>query len=121
MKPFFNESDCDVLGNKWVEKDNSNTIQIGCPGISLEKANRLIQERAKVVYGFGTESDPSLFGYDSELISNDTHQALLICVEEIAKDSAEKFVSDFAYELETKVPFYFQKWADRAERLLKGK
>lgn len=77
-KPFFSESDCD----SWA-KD-------GHPRISITKANCLIQERAKVVYG---RVDGN-FGWLDICMESSTHQALLICGEEIEKDSEIKILKD---------------------------
>lgn len=121
MKPFFSESDCDRISYEYsniVHKQQAERIQVPC--FSLDTANRLISERAKVVSCRYNDLGliQALQSSNGVPFIYDTHQALLICVEEIEKDSAEKFVSDFAHELETNVPFFFQKWADRAKRLL---
>lgn len=109
MKPFFNESDCDT----WA-KD-------GEPRISLRKANRLIQERRHIVYGW---IDGDGFRDFSQLKTLEsyrggaTHQALLICVEEIEKDSAEKILKELIDCSLWEGPI--KKLKDRAKRLLGG-
>jgi hypothetical protein len=86
---------------------------------AANKANRLLQERGTVVYGFEKLSGPN---YWSEFKDDDqTHVALLICVEPIAKDSAEKIVADFV-ELAERCKVVadlpgFWRLADRAKRL----
>lgn len=100
MTPFFSESDYDS------EKDHE-------PRISLRKANRLIQERAKVVTGIGAS-------WSLDKHYNDTHQALLICVEEIEKDSAESLLREMIEHCEKFQRLEFLTWVDRAKRLLGG-
>lgn len=105
MVKFFSESDCD----SWA-KD-------GEPRISIKKANRLIQERSKVVYGVGNSWVNKLHD------SIDTHQALLICVEEIEKDSAEKVLVDLIEVMSEATCWSepFETLKNRAKRLLEGK
>lgn len=120
MKPFFSESDCDT----WA-KDG--------PRISLAKANRLIQERAKVVFG-RVDGNHGFFdkiryhfavAAGSTIDGGSTHQALLICVEEIEKDSAESLLRDYLIQYEQFLKcgksISVAPWVTRAKRLLEGK
>lgn len=107
---FFSKSDCDLPPN--IKFEDQSCYAKWFPGekyISLNKANRLIQERAKVVFAvpgdrWGESYDPTY----------DTHQALLICVEEIFKDSAEKILKTLMEEYPS------HHLCDRAKRLLGG-
>lgn len=78
-KEFFSESDCD-MANVNCLINGPNPVH----GISLAKANALIRERSRVVYGTDsvTHKGTMLWG-ESHYKQDDTHQALLINVEKI--------------------------------------
>ena len=62
--------------------------------ISFDKANRLLRERGKVV-----RTNPkymSAYHWAPIFSDGDTHQALLVCIEPIEQDSAEKIFEDLA-------------------------
>lgn len=82
-EPFFKASDAEY-------KEFDGELSIG-----LKKANRVIQERGTVVTG-GMKEDGShkYFGAEPGPIMPNTHRALLINIEPIAKDTAEKIVED---------------------------
>lgn len=126
-KPFFSESDCDLPPN--IKFEDQSCYAKWFPGekyLSLKKANRLIQERAKVVYGVYVSSEN---GGDEMHMSDkpnpdfDDYQALLICVEEIAKDSAEKVLVDLIKVMSEATCWSepFETLKNRAKRLLEGK
>src|SRR5271154_3383521 len=63
-----------------------------CPFIGLDKANRLLAERGKVVRG----DEDSGWTHENHLDEWDnTHEALLINITPIEQDSAEKVLRDF--------------------------
>lgn len=84
---FFKESDCDVADGE----------------ITLSKANRLLRERGKILYG---HIDPNMNSEWSAALSSETvsererywcYQALLINVEPIpSPDTAESLLKAFA-------------------------
>lgn len=78
---FFTEADCDM-----------NRLSIGRTegSISIDKANRLLSERGKVVKSYGEFNEWYANGA-SGLLDN-THQALIISIEPIEQDSAEKIL-----------------------------
>lgn len=81
MKPFFNETDFSVDYSRELRQDMA------------DRANRLLEERGKVVYGHADDPD---MGWTENLMEGveDTHQALLINIQ-IEQDSAENFLKDF--------------------------
>lgn len=116
MKPFFSESD--------IER----SMHLSKPKEVADHFNQLVKERAKVVYGhrmlgvcgenwiYGTEQNPP----DAE--RSDTHQALLICVEPIEKDSADDLLKDLiaAYGKRNE-PMGLPDLIERARKLLEKK
>lgn len=76
MKPFFTEDDSDHRYGEWI---------------SIDKANRLIQERGTKVY----ESTGMLDTWCAYFDEYRRRSALLINVETIEQDSTEKLVFDF--------------------------
>lgn len=101
---FFNPEDCDLTFHASasfgliLEKKNTSTTT---HAISLDKANQLLKERGKVVYGqmFSTKSGSfttSLLPDKGDWPFSHTHRALLINIEPLeAPDSLEKVTSDF--------------------------
>ena len=98
-KDFFSEADCDLNVSRYDQTTHEYIITLAAPslsGISLDKANRLLRERGRVMQGFENASGGFSFhekandGLRNE--EYDTHQALLICVEEIEKDSVESLL-----------------------------
>lgn len=99
---FFIEADADfdlkqgysfglVLGQK-KSFDSSMTV------ISIDKANLLLEERGKVVYTSNPSNNyPDWCGHLNE---DAQHKALLICVEPIEVDSAEKVLSEIVKEVD---------------------
>lgn len=81
---FFTEADCNLF------YPTHNPAERGPPrGITIERANALLSERGKVVYTENTE------GFYGEGIHHDsTHTALLINVQPIECDSAEKVLQE---------------------------
>lgn len=90
MKPFFTEADCD-------EYTFGPGGYSGPPCISLNKANGLLSQRGKVVYTF---EDSEYLVAHKNWRKEDTHTALLINIQPIEQDSAEKLVKDFISECE---------------------
>lgn len=107
IKPFFTEADCDVRADLYYNidfREKAGRTQTTC--ISLDTANRLLEERGKVVYASGDEKywqdkkDAHLrirVNQDGLLVDS-THQALLINIEPIEQDSAEKILRDWVDE-----------------------
>jgi hypothetical protein len=123
-KPFFTEADCDVRENVYHAAYHASTQQ---SGISVHKANALIRERAKVVYGRVDgdhgwfDSSRGHFAVDADSLVDEglsTHTALLICVEEIETDSAEQVLKDLSRVCDTKE---LNDLVGRAKRLLEKK
>lgn len=108
MKDFFTEAD-------------SGVGTVGSSGdsyISIRKANALIRERSRVVYGW-KHTKGMTFGewLDSD---SDTHQALIICIEPIEKpDSAESLLGELLAAMD-RGPWTepFQSLKERARKLL---
>lgn len=99
MTPFFTEIDCEG-SSVFVSVDGNTDRKLI---ISLDKANELIRQRGKVVY-FGISGTADYMGVSRQRHSIDTHRGLLICVEEIEADNAEKILNDLlatyqAYQL----------------------
>lgn len=113
MKDFFTEADCDCCYPR-----------ASC--ISLTKANVLFNEwlsRGTAVYGKMHAEDYGLFSTsknDPNWGYTDTHTALLINIEPIEQDSAEKFVKDFneVMNREIKPIGKLASFITRAKRLL---
>lgn len=96
MTDLFHQEDCDRTSYGRLMTSHP---QSQCPSdcISLDTANRLYRERvlAKGVRAYGRIfSDGDGHYTTSGKTSLDTHTALLINVEEIEKDSAEKCLKD---------------------------
>lgn len=88
MTDFFSEADCDIP----ALNINDNVAYI-----SLERANRLLRERAQVVRGSMREDGTHrYFGADPFPVMPNTHTALLVCVTPIARDSADALVEALA-------------------------
>lgn len=92
MKPFFTKADCEIPVLEYGDKRPWQWIHI-------DKANRLLSERGKVVYGpFKAEqafSGPEMTGGwfpQYHLRTNSSDKALLINIEPIEQDSAEKIL-----------------------------
>lgn len=109
---FFKESDSD---NPWTQNKG---------WISIDKANRLLKECGIVVSGGTKILDNGTFDNPWDKIPDgttprppDTHQGLLINIEPIEKDSAEKFVSDW---LKHDGTYSYDEMADRARKLIGG-
>lgn len=77
-------------------ENNVNWIKFDCPqrlgvfeilDLFIERANKIIEQEAKVVYSRKDSSDPN--DYRSWVINNNssgnTHKALLVCIEPIVK------------------------------------
>lgn len=88
MKTFFTELDCDY----YLHMNDPAVRGTPC-AISLDKANRLLSERGKVIY-----KQPGWCGHSWQEnlhdAGNRTHTALLINIEPIEQDSAEKVLRD---------------------------
>lgn len=96
---FFKPEDSDVEGKRF---DKLGGLILPVVSISLSKANRLLRERGQVVTGyfetmksFGAEF--SNWTTEASGDKRDSHRALLICVEPLEQDSADKFVKDFVW------------------------
>lgn len=86
-------------------------------------ANRLLRERSQVVYGIVKGDDFTAFDTNSNSAYN-THTALLICVEPIERDSAEKILSGFVALIDEELNRVGPKTRalyDRAKKLRGGK
>lgn len=121
---LFTEADCDVIQRKpWTAVSGFAGTCTGVSeifSISLDKANRLLSERGKVVTG-SISNEPLGRGlhvtqpFGEVTGSQDTHRALLICVEEIEQDTAEKIVADL---IERNGSHSISKLIERARKLL---
>lgn len=111
---FFTEADCDM-------RDCAAHVMNTPPtSISLAKANRLLEERGKVVYGHVKDGVPNYWGPHENNTFEDTHAALLICVEEIEKDTAESILKAFAnWGTDKPGPLSLNDIQDRARKLIK--
>lgn len=112
---FFSEKDCDQKVHR--RTDDSGMEITDC--ISLERANRLLRERSKVVSCknvFGGLWDERIAGYDPK---GATHTALLINVQLIPRDSAEKIVERLA-EMNVSNSLWLNELIDRARALKAG-
>lgn len=93
MKPFFTQADCDIDYDPgcFIQPDRSKWA------ITPEKANRLLQERGKVVYG-KSENPYDWQNYPiAQTCGTHNYRALLINIEPIEEpDSAEKIVAEIA-------------------------
>lgn len=108
MKDFFTEADSD---NPWSQNKG---------WINVEKANRLLRERSKVVYGspdVGWMVCKPIKGSDDDW---HTHQALIFSIEPLEQDSAEKFLREWIEHAENMVPQLTQTpFIQRAKALLR--
>lgn len=123
MSEFFKQQDCNVIGSEWIEGKLCNSISVGTHAISRDKANRLIKERAQVVTSYFYGPGPKVWSHDIGGI-NDTHRALLICVEPLISDSAEKILSGFVALIDEELNRVGPKTRalyDRAKKLRGGK
>lgn len=126
MKDFFKESDCDVT--RTIDYRHATSLDSGiitCLAISIEKANRLIRERGKVVYG--CERKPGEMNREwlrpvteNNVPIGSSHTAILLNIEPVEQDSAEKFVADF-YEKGVCDEMNYQDLFQRAKALLDRK
>jgi hypothetical protein len=94
MKSFFDDAD--------VELDTANLTAeflrccLKTKYISIEKANRLLEERGTIVCGsIEAEYKSHCFGNGQFSNHTDTHRALLINIELIEKDTSDKFLRDW--------------------------
>lgn len=122
---FFSEADCDIF-----YRADHPSLRGPPQGISLERANALIKERAQVVYA--THGDALYANWNagrtrdwpaSGEVYKETHTALLICITPIARDTPEKLIEDLinlmgepAHQLGPRS----QKLLDRARALKEG-
>ncbi len=102
MKPFFTEADCDSLDN-------------GAPCLSIDEANQLLEERGKVVFG-QWDRIADHWHFNDEKIDYHTHKALIICIEPIEQDSAEKILREILGG--TKSAEEWCNWTERAKAIL---
>lgn len=88
----------------------------------LSTCNALLAERGTVVYGSGIPEANAQHGWVTEgwrdSAGEDTHTALLIAIEPIAKDTAEGLLREM---LETHGTCITKEWTDRARKLLHEK
>lgn len=111
MKPFFTKDDCDIyVGNP---RNALNVIFPATPGISLEKANRLIEE----------QTQEYRVHYDStgmRTVGAPTHKFLILgSIEPIKQDSFEDIAVDLLGLEGYRNPGDLEKLIDRARELLK--
>lgn len=103
-EPFFKETDRELIVDGGY--------------ISIDKANRVLRERGTVVYG----SNIGRHWTVSQSVV-DVNQALLINIEPIEKDSAEKILADWTAHLEKRKEakdFFYNdelQFLDRAKKL----
>ena len=130
MSDFFKESDLDGHGTYTpdVQEDTSGIrsrrpmISIDGPMISIDKANRLLRERGMKVQCVFRENEDSWYASNGCL--DKTHTALLICIEPIEKDSAEKLIRHTLATIENGHGILneeFEHFKDRAKKLLENK
>jgi len=119
---FFKEGDEDI-NLSGLSSEFLKTVIVK-KYISLDKANRLLRERGRVVRTNPKYISP---GHWAPIFSDgDTHQALLINIEPIEKDSAEKILDDLikiqpiAYDL-GHAPIIHRELIERAKKLRGGK
>lgn len=89
---FFNETDCDIEYRTFPDGVNEKWNS----GFSIAKANRILRECGCRMFG----KDVSM-GWTPWQDPSDTMSALLLCVEPIEKDSAEKILRDFIHTGQT--------------------
>ncbi len=100
MKPkleFFKASDFDCC-KTFILKENSIHVVHSSQQVA-DKANALLAERGTVVYGCDDykkypEMKDKVWGWSEEGLGHDTHTALLIAIEPIAKDTAESLLRE---------------------------
>lgn len=119
-EPFFKESDQDGFIPKQLSVDGRDSG----PAFTIAKANRLLRERSQLVY-FPDFSDGTAY-FTKDKSDSDTHRALLVCVEPLISDSAEKIVEDLACfapggDVEQRNKHSLCELADRAKKLRGGK
>ncbi len=99
MKPFFKESDATYMGVGSLNIDKARVVPDAGDRnlISITDANRLLHKRAIQIWGCQNQSlDQNFQGnWFRSAFERATHTALLINIESIEKDSAEKIVEDF--------------------------
>ncbi len=100
MTNLFSEADCDV--QSFCLRRQQNIGQADCDCISIAKANRIFEEwlkRGTVVYGMIEQrygkSDWICFSHNPVPTKGDTHKAILVNIEPLEVDSAEKVLADF--------------------------
>lgn len=120
MKPFFTEADCDISDFLGIDGLSHNG------GISLAKANFLLEERGEIVSC--RFNDLGLIQAHQPSDSSPYYNALLINLTEIEQDSAEKVLEDFiekcqgvVYEKNSFTRLELGELYDRAKALLEGK
>jgi hypothetical protein len=117
-KQFFTEADCDMWQNT---TENKFSYQV--KGISLARANELIEERGVVVYAHSEIEQRKLDCYDWKPYANflgAQRKALLINIQPIVKDSAESLLKELVAQVEnyTSISENMRKLVDRARALL---
>jgi hypothetical protein len=119
---FFTEADCDCVKATVYYPGTRMEGGTRVSAISLDKANHLIQERGKVVYGLSADGD---WMNEAHHDSSDTHCALLINVEPIERpDTAELLLRDLIVKLDCGIGITDYEYAnikDRARKFLEGK
>lgn len=98
-------------------------VALGLPGSQpfeqwlADRANRLLLERSTRVYGVRDLSGECWTTAHHE--SRDTHQALLVGVEPLRRESAEDLVREMIAFIEERYPLRSEKeWIDRARKVL---
>jgi hypothetical protein len=120
---FFSEKDCDCTSYmKMVSSHPQSPSTQTADCISLFKVNRLLRERAQVVY-FNEEKDRSKEKICSsdKMDDYDTHQALLVCITPIARDTPESLLNEILFDRYEKALIGPNEWAEfqRRARALK--
>lgn len=118
---FFKDDDFVCVMGVWINQEMSKSL--------AHIANRLLKERGKIATSYGEKREWYVDGAGGS--SMDTHIALLINIEPIEVDSAEKIVTDLAKWQDNNIgcvitysgnkPFGLDKIIERAKKLLGDK
>lgn len=117
MSEFFKAGDFDDCGN-WLKH----------PSEVASKANRILEERSRRVYGSPVESpEKSTVPYEPNRFDNEgvehTHTALLVDIRPLENDSAESLLREYLRAYDDPQDFYKggYAWVSRVRALLKNK
>jgi hypothetical protein len=119
---FFKEDDCNISFGGFL---SAAPLAKPIRGITIARANELLKERGRAVTGMVEREYGSVEFYSGQYLREEpTHRALLVCIEPIARDTAEDLLKEITKSsrvLGFESDFNMDKWLERARKVLEAK